>query len=84
MGIIRKSFPFINKGHRKASLSDFSNLFNAYTKSFNKRYERYGPLFVNPFKRIEIKSNKYFKNLILYILIFVNVCKIIPARRMVW
>ena len=45
----------------------FSNLFNAYTKSFNKRYERYGPLFVSPFKRIEITSNKYLKNLVHYI-----------------
>ncbi len=45
----------------------FSNLFNAYTKSYNKRYERYGPLFVSPFKRIEITSNKYFKNLVHYI-----------------
>jgi REP element-mobilizing transposase RayT len=45
----------------------FSNLFNAYTKSFNKRYNRYGPLFVSPFKRIEINNSKYFKNLIYYI-----------------
>jgi REP element-mobilizing transposase RayT len=45
----------------------FSNFFNAYTKSFNKRYNRYGPLFASPFKRIEITSEKYFKNLVHYI-----------------
>ena len=45
----------------------FSNLFNAYTKSYNKRYERYGSLFVSPFKRIEITSSMYFKNLVHYI-----------------
>ncbi|MFH0807120.1 MAG: hypothetical protein V2A57_01735 [Elusimicrobiota bacterium] len=45
----------------------FSNLFNAYSKAFNKRYERYGPLFVSPFKRIEITSDQYFKNLVVYI-----------------
>jgi REP element-mobilizing transposase RayT len=45
----------------------FSNLFNAYTKSYNKRYDRYGSLFVSPFKRIEITTDKYFKNLVHYI-----------------
>ncbi|OFX34032.1 MAG: hypothetical protein A2X08_11015 [Bacteroidetes bacterium GWA2_32_17] len=45
----------------------FSNLFNAYTKAINKKYNRYGPLFNSPFKRIEITSETYFKNLIYYI-----------------
>ncbi len=45
----------------------FSNFFNAYTKSFNKKYNRYGSLFDSPFKRIEITSDKYFKNLVHYI-----------------
>ncbi|MEO8235963.1 MAG: transposase [Flavobacterium sp.] len=45
----------------------FSNLFNAYTKAFNKSYNRHGSLFERPFRRKEINHNKYFKNVIAYI-----------------
>ena len=45
----------------------FSNLFNAYTKSFNKRYNRHGSLFEKPFRRIEITHEKYFRNMVFYI-----------------
>ena len=45
----------------------FSNLFNAYTKSINKAYERTGNLFERPFERIEVNSDNYFTNLIFYI-----------------
>ena len=44
-----------------------SNLFNAYTKAFNKKYNRHGPLFERPFKRKEIENETYFRNLIAYI-----------------
>ena len=45
----------------------FSNLFNAYTKAFNKSYNRHGSLFERPFRRKEINQNKYFQNVIAYI-----------------
>ncbi|MFM9988711.1 transposase [Flavobacterium sp.] len=45
----------------------FSNLFNAYTKAFNKSYNRHGSLFERPFRRKEINHNKYFQNVIAYI-----------------
>lgn len=45
----------------------FSNLFNAYTKSFNKRYNRHGALFERPFRRKWVKYDTYFQNLIVYI-----------------
>lgn len=45
----------------------FSNLFNSYTKAFNKRYERRGSLFSPNFKRKEITSKNYLKNLVCYI-----------------
>lgn len=45
----------------------FSNLFNAYTKSMNKKYARTGILLEKPFKRIIIDDESYLKNLILYI-----------------
>lgn len=45
----------------------FSNLFNAYSKAYNKQQQRTGTLFERPFKRIKIQDEKYLKNLILYI-----------------
>ena len=45
----------------------FSNLFNAYTKAFNKKYNRHGALFERPFRRKRIEDENYFQNLIAYI-----------------
>lgn len=45
----------------------FSNLFNAYTKAFNKRYNRHGALFERPFRRKQINYDNYFQNVIAYI-----------------
>ena len=45
----------------------FSNLFNAYSKAFNKRYKRTGSLFQRPFKRKRITEEDYLRQLILYI-----------------
>ncbi len=45
----------------------FSNLFNAYTKAFNKRYHRTGSLFEHTFRRKEIDNLNYLKNVIIYI-----------------
>jgi putative transposase len=45
----------------------FSNLFNAYTKAINKRYHRTGSLFEHTFRRKQITSSKYLKQVVLYI-----------------
>ncbi len=45
----------------------FSHLFNAYTKAFNKKYERTGGLFETPFRRIKVANERYFKELVFYI-----------------
>ena len=45
----------------------FSHLFNAYTKWFNKKYKRTGSLFERSFKRVLIDSKNYFKQLVYYI-----------------
>ena len=45
----------------------FSNLFNAYSKAFNKRNNRRGSLFQEHLKRIEIKNSDYLRNLIVYV-----------------
>lgn len=44
----------------------FSNLFNAYTKAINKRYDREGSLFKVRFKRERINTEEYLKNVIIY------------------
>ena len=45
----------------------FSNFFNAYSKAINKAYQRTGALFQRPFGRIEVTSDAYFKQLVIYI-----------------
>lgn len=45
----------------------FSNLFNAYTKAFNKRYDRTGSLFEHSFRRKEIDTTEYLKRVIVYV-----------------
>ncbi len=48
-------------------IQHFSNFFNAYTKAFNKMYDRRGKLFLTPFKRKAIKSTAQFLNTWKYI-----------------
>ncbi|MDZ4204489.1 MAG: hypothetical protein U1C46_06685 [Bacteroidales bacterium] len=45
----------------------FSNLFNAYTKAFNKKYNRTGSLLEHTFRRKQIIDETYLKQVILYI-----------------
>ncbi len=45
----------------------FSNLFNSYSKAFNKQENRKGSLFIPRFERKHIDSDNYFKQLIHYI-----------------
>ncbi|MCX6230215.1 MAG: transposase [Bacteroidetes bacterium] len=58
---------FENMSGLKPTYKYFSNLFNAYTKAFNKKYNRHGSLFERAFKRKLINNEKYLKRLILYI-----------------
>ncbi|GAB1856974.1 hypothetical protein MHTCC0001_18100 [Flavobacteriaceae bacterium MHTCC 0001] len=44
-----------------------SNLFNAYSKAFNKQQNRTGSLFEKHFKRKKIVDETYLKNLVLYV-----------------
>jgi putative transposase len=45
----------------------FAHLFNAYTKYYNKKYGRTGSLFEKSFRRIEVSSDRYFRQLVVYI-----------------
>lgn len=45
----------------------FSNLFNAYARYYNIKYERTGGLFESNFRRIEIDTLRYLRQVILYI-----------------
>ena len=64
------SLESVNESNQKFSKflsQQFSNLFNAYSKAFNKMYSRKGSLFAPNFKRKEITSQEYFKNVVIYI-----------------
>lgn len=52
---------------RAVPYRQFSHLFNAYAKAFNNHYNRKGSLFIKNFKRKQVDSEKYFRNLVLYI-----------------
>ncbi len=45
----------------------FSNFFNAYAKAINKRYNRFGSLFQDRFKRVKIDSEEYLREVVVYI-----------------
>ena len=62
-----KLLPENIKNGKKSIHQPFSNLFNAYTKAFNKKYNRTGSLFQKHPKRIRIESDEYLRNLIVYI-----------------
>lgn len=58
---------FENQSGLKPLHQHFSNLFNAYTKAFNKYHEARGALFERPFKRKLIANNNYLQKVVLYI-----------------
>ncbi len=51
----------------KIITKQFSKLFSCYTQSFNKVYNRRGSLFVPNYKRKEITSEEYLKQVFIYI-----------------
>jgi len=51
----------------KSPSHSFGNLFNTYTKAFNKVNQRTGSLFEKPFHRKLVKDQAYFQRLVLYI-----------------
>lgn len=54
-------------GLERLTILQFSHLFNAYTKAYNKVYQRRGSLFTRSFSRKEISNESYFTNIIHYI-----------------
>lgn len=56
-----------SSNNRNLVSQSFSNLFNAYTKAFNKRYDRTGSLFEKNFHRIEVSTESYLRHLVVYI-----------------
>jgi REP element-mobilizing transposase RayT len=45
----------------------FASLFKSYAQAINKRYNRTGGLFEEPFHRIEVSDDSYFTRLVWYI-----------------
>jgi putative transposase len=61
-----RPFTSIEEAQDYVSLQ-FSNWFSTYTKSINKAYGRSGNLFMRPFKRKRVESDRYFQQLVIYI-----------------
>jgi len=64
---IMDKYPNNSYSNNKMLYSYFSDFFNAYTQAINKSIGRTGSLFQHPFKRKLIKSESYFRNLVIYI-----------------
>lgn len=61
------NYKIINALGRNRINQQSSNLFNAYSKAFNKKYNRTGSLFEKGFHRKHIDSQDYLFRLIIYI-----------------
>lgn len=48
-------------------MQQFSNFFNSYTKSYNKRFDRKGALFIDYLRRTLVLDEAYLRTLVLYI-----------------
>jgi putative transposase len=51
----------------KFVMQQFSNFFNCYTKSFNKKHNRKGALFIDYLRRTLISDEEYLRNIVMYI-----------------
>lgn len=51
----------------KLNSQKFGNLFNAYTKAFNKMYKRRGKLYLAEFNRRWVCDDEYFRRVVQYI-----------------
>lgn len=61
-------YHFLVRQNSDKSISDFIQaVFNSYTKAFNKRYNRSGPLFEGRFRSIEVDEQDYLIHLCAYI-----------------
>lgn len=62
-----KDLEGLNDLTKRKITQPFSNLFNSYTKAYNKMYSRMGSLFIPNFKRKPISSEDYLTRIIIYI-----------------
>ncbi len=69
--LLKNHFHFLvktkNVKDEKIISKSFSNFFNSYSKSINKKYNRTGSLFTDRFKRIKVTDEEYLRKLIVYI-----------------
>ncbi|MFD2517441.1 transposase [Salinimicrobium flavum] len=67
--LLQNHFHFVVRveGESKEVTQSFSNFFNSYAKAFNKAEDRSGSLFEKRFRKIKVDSEKYLKQLIIYV-----------------
>lgn len=68
---LKKEIPIVKPekelDFEKFVMQQFSNFFNCYTKSFNKRHNRKGALFIDYLRRTLISDEEYLRNIVMYI-----------------
>lgn len=68
---LKKEIPIIKREEEldfeKFVMQQFSNFFNCYTKSFNKKHKRRGALFIDYLRRAIISDEEYLRNIVMYI-----------------
>ncbi|HNW89315.1 MAG TPA: transposase [Bacteroidales bacterium] len=64
---IKESINIVDEKYQKKPHLAFSHMFNSYTKSINKAYNRTGSLFQEHFHRNRITEDGFFKNVVAYI-----------------
>lgn len=62
-----KNLPSEYQNGKKKLFQAFSNCFNPYSKSINKAYNRTGSLFQEHLHRVELNTEEYFRDTIIYV-----------------
>jgi putative transposase len=63
----QKNMQFVKLSGQMRAYQQFSNMFNAYSKAFNKKYTRTGSLFEHTYHRVEIIGIEEHRKKITYI-----------------
>jgi putative transposase len=63
----KRNAVFVDEKAAEFIMERFGNLLNSYTKSFNRRNNRKGGLFIDTLRRVEIKSDGDFGSEIFYV-----------------
>jgi REP element-mobilizing transposase RayT len=66
--VLETHYHLVVQAHDEAAVEEFMHrLMTSYTKRFNARHNREGPLFDQPYQCVPVESRRHLKNLIPYV-----------------